>query len=96
MLEGKAQAAIVPTPMVGGFPDLITIITTEQVPHTAISSAPNVPADVRAAVRKALIEADKTPEGQAMLAKINFPAFEATNAKVYEGFAGLLEGVWGY
>jgi len=96
VLEGKAQAAIVPTPMVGGFPDLITIITTEQVPHTAISSAPNVPADVRAAVRKALIEADKTPEGQAMLAKINFPAFEATNAKVYEGFAGLLEGVWGY
>ena len=96
VLEGKAQAAIVPTPMVGGFPDLITIITTEQVPHTAISSAPNVPSDVRAAVRKALIEADKSPEGQAMLAKIGFPAFETTNAKAYEGFAGLLEGVWGY
>ena len=96
VLEGKAQAAIVPTPMVGGFPDLITIVTTEQVPHTAISSAPNVPSDVRAALRKALIEADKSPEGQAMLAKIGFPAFETTNAKAYEGFAGLLECVWGY
>jgi len=96
VLDGKATAAIVPTPMVGGFPDLLTIVTTEQVPHTAISAAPNVPADVRAAVRKALIDASKTAEGQEMLTKINFPSFEATTPAAYEGFAGLLEGVWGY
>jgi len=96
VLDGKAQAAIVPTPMVGGFPTLLSIITTEQVPHTAVSAAPTVPADVRAAVRKALLEADKTDNGKKMLADINFPSFEKTNAAAYEGFAGLLEGVWGY
>ena len=96
VLDGKATAAIVPTPMVGGFPNLLTIVTTEQVPHTAISAAPNVPVDVRAAVRKALIGASKTADGQEMLTKINFPSFEATTPAAYEGFAGLLEGVWGY
>jgi len=96
VIDGKALAAIVPTPMVGGFPELLTIVTTEQVPHTAVSAAPNVPADVRTAVRKALLEADKTDSGKKMLDEINFSSFEKTNASTYEGFAGLLEGVWGY
>ena len=96
VLEGKAQAAIVPTPMVGGFPELLTITTTEQVPHTAISAAPTVPNDVQAAVKKALIDASKTADGQQMLNEINFPSFEKTSPAAYEGFAGLLEGVWGY
>lgn len=96
VINGKVQAAIVPTPLVGGFPELLTITVTEQVPHTAISAAPNVPADVRSAVKKLLIGADKTPEGQKMLADINFPSFEKTSPAAYEGYAGLLEGVWGY
>jgi len=96
VIDGKALAAIVPTPLVGGFPTLLTITTTEQVPHTAVSAAPNVPADVRAAVRKALLEADKTDDGKKMLADINFPSFQKTSPATYDGFAGLLEGVWGY
>ena len=96
VLDGKAQAAIVPTPMVGGFPTLLTITTTEQVPHTAISASPTVPADVRNAVQQALINADKTEAGKKMLAAINFPSFEKTTASTYDGYASLLEGVWGY
>ncbi len=96
VLDGTAQAAIVPTPMVGGFPNLLTITTTEQVPHTAVSASPRVPADVQVAVRKALIEASKTDAGKKMLADINFPSFEKTTAASYDGFASLLEGVWGY
>jgi len=96
VVDGKASSAIVPTPMVGAFPDLISIVTTEQVPHTAISAAPSVPQDVRNAIRKALIDADKTEVGQQMLQAINFPSFEPTDASAYEGYATLLEGVWGY
>jgi len=96
VVDGKASSAIVPTPMVGAFPDLISIVTTEQVPHTAISASPKVPQDVRNAIRKALIDADKTEAGQKMLQAINFPSFEATDASAYEGYAILLEGVWGY
>jgi len=96
VLDGKVVAAIIPTPLVGGFPSLLTIITTEQVPHTAISAAPSVPADVQAAVKKALIESGKTEAGKKMLADIKFPSFEKTNAATYDGYARLLEGVWGY
>jgi len=96
VLDGKVLAAIVPTPLVGGFPELLTIVTTEQVPHTAVSAAPNVPADVQSAVKKLLLDASKTPEGQKMLADIRFSSFESTNAAAYNGFSSLLEGVWGY
>lgn len=96
VLKGEAIAAMVPTPLVGGFPNLITVTTTQQVPHTAISASPRVPADVQLAISKALIDASKTEEGKKMLQEINFPSFEKTDAKTYNGFAGLLEGTWGY
>jgi len=96
VLEGKVQAAIVPTPLVSGFPELLTVVTTEQVPHIALSAAPNVPAAVQSTVQKLLLDASNSPEGQKMLADINFPSFEPTNASAYKGYAAVLEGVWGY
>ena len=96
VLNGKVQAAIVPTPLVSGFPELLTIITTEQVPHIAISAAPNVPADLQSIVQKLLLNAGNNPEGQKMLADINFSSFETTTASAYEGYSTVLENVWGY
>lgn len=96
VLDGKAVGAMVPSPLVGAYPDLITITVTEQVPHTAISASANVPQDVQKAIRKALVEADKTEAGKKMLAAINFPSFESTTASQYSGYSALLEGVWGY
>lgn len=96
VLEGKVLAAIVPTPLVGGFPKLLTIVVTEQVPHIAISAAPNVPIEVQLMVKKLLINAANTADGQKMLADINFPAFEKTSAATYAGYETMLEGIWGY
>lgn len=96
VIQGKAVGAMVPTPLVGAYPQLITITTTEQVPHTAISASSRVPADVQKAITKALVEADKTEAGKKMLEAINFPSFEATTPRVYNGYARLLEGTWGY
>jgi len=96
VLDGKAIGAMIPTPLVGLYPDLVTIVTTEQVPHTAISAAPSVPDDVKQAVRNALVSASTTERGKEMLTAIKFPGFEPTNKKTYKGFAGLLEGTWGY
>ncbi|WP_126452641.1 phosphate/phosphite/phosphonate ABC transporter substrate-binding protein [Sulfuriflexus mobilis] len=96
VIEGKAIGAMVPTPLVGQYPELVTITVTEQVPHTAISASSRVPQDVQNAIRKALLDADKTPEGQAMLEAINFPSFEAATPEQYAGYASLLEGIWGY
>jgi ABC-type phosphate/phosphonate transport system substrate-binding protein len=96
VLDGKAVGAMVPTPLVGAYPELITITTTEQVPHTAISASSRVPQDVQKAIRKALLDASKTEEGQKMLDAINFPSFETASNEQYKGYEALLEGVWGY
>lgn len=92
----KAMAAIVPTPMVRGRTDLNTVSTTEQVPHMAISVSPRVDADTRKKIRDAMINASKTPEGQKLLEALQFPGFEKADNKTYDGYAALLEGVWGY
>jgi phosphonate transport system substrate-binding protein len=94
--DGKAVAAIVPTPLVGQYPNLVPVMTTEQVPHIALSASPRVPKPLQNKIRKALVNANKTDDGKAMLAKINFPSFQATSKKVYKNYASLLEGVWGY
>lgn len=96
VIDGKAVGAMVPTPLVGLYPELITITTTEQVPHTAISASSRVPADVQGAIRKALLNASKTEEGMKMLEAINFPSFETASNEQYNGYDSLLEGVWGF
>jgi phosphonate transport system substrate-binding protein len=96
VLEKKADAAIVPTPLVGRYPSLVTVTTTEQVPHIAISAASRVDQQTQKRIQDALVNADQTAEGQQMLKAINFPGFEKATAKTYTGYASLLEGVWGY
>lgn len=96
VLSGKSTGAIVPTPVVGRFPDLITVATTEQVPHMAFSASKRIPAKVQEAIRDALVTAIETADGQKMLQDINFPGFENTSANVYDGYTSLLEGVWGF
>ena len=96
VLDGKAVGAMVPTPLVGQYPELIIITITEQVPHTAISASASVPKDVQNAIRKALLDASNTEAGLEMLSAINFPSFETASNKQYQGYESLLEGVWGY
>ena len=96
VMQGKATGAIVPTPMVGAFPDLITVATTEQVPHMAFSASQRIPKEVQDTIRDALIKAIETTEGQTMLRELNLPAFENTSSAAYDGYTALLEGVWGY
>lgn len=94
--KGESDAAIVPTPLIKRYPDLVMVTTTEQVPHMALSASPKVPKAIQNAIRKAMVDSSKTPEGQEMIKKINFPSFEAASSKTYNGYASLLEGVWGY
>jgi ABC-type phosphate/phosphonate transport system substrate-binding protein len=96
VLDKKADGAIVPTPLVGAYPALVSVMTTDQVPHIALSAAPSVEPAAQAAITKALLEAGNTPDGQAMLQAINFPGFEAVTPATYRGYSALLEGVWGY
>lgn len=94
--DGKAAGALVPTPMVGAFPFLYTVVTTEQVPHMALSAGPGVPKELQDKIRAALLKANETPEGKQMLDALNFEAFEPADPATYKGYGKLLQGVYGY
>lgn len=96
VLDKKASGAIIPSPLVGGFPQLNVVKTTEQWPHIALSASSKMPADVVKKIQDAMVNASKTPEGQKMLEEINFPGFELADAKRYKGYSDVLKGVWGY
>lgn len=94
--QGKATAALVPTPMISGDVTVNTITTTEPVPHLAISASPKIDEATRQRIRTALINAQNTAKGRAMLEKVNISGFEAASNELYAPYASLLEEVWGY
>lgn len=96
VLQGKVIAALVPSPLVQQYPNLNTVLTTDPVPHIALSAAPSVPKPVQKAIKNALLNAEKTPAGKAMLKAINFPGFVPTSAQRYAPYGKLLQGTWGY
>ena len=96
VLEGYVDAAIIPSPLVGNYESLNTVVSTEPVPHMALSASPDVPDEVAAAVKQALVEAKNTPAGQKMLQDMNIEYFEDADAKIYAGYADLLDGTFGY
>jgi phosphonate transport system substrate-binding protein len=96
----RVQAAILPTPLVAqqlarGAP-LFTVMTTEPVPHAALSASPRLDPTLREQLRAALLNAEKTPEGRLMLKGINFERFENANAATYAGYSRVLKEYWGY
>jgi hypothetical protein len=100
LLDGRVRAAILPTPIVAQFmargAGVSVVLTTEPIPHIALSAAPSLDAATRALLRKALIDAQTTEQGRAMLAKIGFERFIATNATLYRGEARVLQQYFGY
>ncbi|MCW8963178.1 MAG: phosphate/phosphite/phosphonate ABC transporter substrate-binding protein [Gammaproteobacteria bacterium] len=95
-LNGEVSGAVIPTPLVGNFPQLNVVSTTDQWPHVALSASRSVPSDVAQSVSDALINASNSPEGTAMLSAINFPGFEKATPAIYDGYSDKLKSAWGY
>ncbi len=96
VIDGKVNGAVIPSPLVGGFPQLNVVTTTDQWPHIALSASRSVPDDVSKKVAEALLNASNTSEGGKMLNEINLPGFEKATADLYEGYSDILKTVWGY
>ncbi|HET20136.1 MAG TPA: hypothetical protein ENO16_05970 [Chromatiales bacterium] len=96
LVKGQVEAAFIPTPIAIQYPDLNVVTTTRQLPHLALAASPAVPAEVRERLRKALLEADKTPEGRELLEMLNTPGFEAATNAMYKGYGAMLKGTYGY
>lgn len=100
LLSGKVEAAILPTPIVsrqmaqGG--GVAVVMTTEPIPHIALSVSPKIEPRLRKQFRDALLTADDTEAGRAMLKDIGFPRFDPANPALYAGQANILREYWGY
>ena len=96
MIEGEATAAVIRSSMVREYPELNVVISTEAVPGMALSAAPGVPAEIRAALRRAAIDAGRLASGRIALVRAGITAFEPASEALYDGYARLLRGTWGY
>lgn len=96
MINGEAIAAVIRSSMVRDYPELNVVISTEAGPGMALSAAPGVPAEVRAALRRAAIDARGLDSGRRALARAGIAGFEPASEVLYDGYARLLRGTWGY
>jgi len=100
LLQGRVDAAFVPTPLVakamGEGKDIATITTSPQTPHISLTAwSSSVDAETRAKISQALLDAGKTPAGKQMLRQIGFPeGFEAATKETYHGYSDYLTQRW--
>ena len=98
--DAKVAAAILPTPLVReeivrGAPFRV-LLSTVPLPHLGFSAAPEISPELRQVLRQALLSANKTDTGRAMLANIGIERFDPANATVYAGQGRILKEYWGY
>ncbi len=100
LLDGKVQAAILPTPFVNQQKargaDVRAVLLTEPIPNIALSAGPGMPADERETLRKALLDADKNDAGRRMLRAMGMEKFDPATAAIYAGQSRILAEYWGY
>ncbi len=100
LAKKRVQAAILPTPVVGQRlaqkGDVYVVMTTEPIPHLALSASTRVDPALREKIRQAVLAAPNTPDGRTMLKGIGFERFDAANAETYQNQSRVLKQYWGY
>ncbi len=96
LLDGEIDGAIIPSPLVQNYPELNTVLTTDPIPHIALSASPQVPAAMANRIREALLTIDRTPAGRRTMEALRLAPFVPATSGSYDGYAQLLDGVWGY
>ena len=96
VFAGEADAALVPTWLRDQYPNLIPIITTREFPGSAISASADVPAEVKASVKEALLKLHDDPNLFEVLNELGTPQFVEATAAEYKGSEQMLKNFYGY
>lgn len=96
VVEGQAEAAMIPAAMVGNYPGLITVVNTEQIPAPAISASPKLDAELIQTLSQALLDAENDEMGKKVLQSIRIERFAASDGSEYRPQAELLKNMWEY
>jgi phosphonate transport system substrate-binding protein len=94
--QGKVQAAVIPTPMLNAFPNLMVIDSTDLWPHMAMTASANVPTEVKSAIAKALLGMEKDMQGNEALANSGLTGFEPADHSLYDGYSKALSTYGNY
>lgn len=96
VFAGEADAAMVPTWLSDQYPNLVPVVKTREFPGPAVSAAPDVPADVKAKVREAMLVLHDDPEFYEVLNELGTPQFIDASAGEYRGSEQMLKNFYGY
>jgi len=96
LFADEVEAIVIPTPLMSGYPELVTVTSTEPLPSLGFSATPDLSSDEQSRLREAILALSRTTEGQRLLEESGLrPVVPASNAD-YQGQAKLLEGTFGY
>jgi len=96
VINGDVTAAVIPSGMVREHPQLNVVMSTQQGPGMALSASPAVPAEAREVIRRAFLASRDIDAGRRALASARVDGFEPASPALYDGYAKLLRGTWGY
>jgi hypothetical protein len=96
VFSGDAEAAMVPDYIARQYPNLVEVARSREFIGTTLSASPEVPVEVRDAVREALLRIQDDESSYDVLAEIGASGFEAAKAADYTGAEGVLSGFFGY
>ncbi|MBK8069464.1 MAG: PhnD/SsuA/transferrin family substrate-binding protein [Rhodanobacteraceae bacterium] len=96
VFAGEADAAMVPTWLRDQYPNLIPVITTREFPGPAVSASPDVPDEVKTAVREALLKLHEDQNLYEVLNELGMQQFVEAAASEYKGSELMLKNFYGY
>ncbi|MBS0486016.1 MAG: PhnD/SsuA/transferrin family substrate-binding protein [Proteobacteria bacterium] len=96
VFAGEADAAMIPTSLKDQFPNLTPVKASREFPGQCITASPDVPADLRAKVKDALLKLDTDADASKLLFELGVTKFVPASAKEYAGDEQILKSFIGY
>ncbi|MCB1735141.1 MAG: PhnD/SsuA/transferrin family substrate-binding protein [Gammaproteobacteria bacterium] len=92
--EERVRAAFIPSRLVGSFPGLFVVATTEQHEAPALSAAPSVSIEARRRLAETLLNMQHTEAGRLALEQSAIERFDTPTEDAYLDDAKLLTAYW--
>lgn len=96
VFAGEADATMVPTWLRDQYPNLIPVVTTREFPGPCVSAAKDVPAELKAKVKAALLKLHEDQALYEVLNELGTPQFVEATAAEYQGSDSMLKNFYGY
>jgi hypothetical protein len=96
VFAGDAEAAMVPNFLAEQYPNLVSLKESRSVPGAALSANPAISAEVKQAVRDAMLKLHEDPDSYNTLVELGATQFEPATAAEYFGIEQALSSFFGY